>query len=1234
MSESSNLRDRLDQLSPERRALLTKLLGSSNRSESDPASSGPTVTPDPEHRHDPFPLTSLQQAYWVGRSLPFDLGSPLASRAYLEIATQNLDADRLFRAWNTLIDRHEMLRSVVQDDGMQRILADAPIVAPDVRDLRDSVDSPAQRGEIKREMLDDPRGADDWPLCRLIVSRETSEAWHIHLCFDLLVVDAGSITTLVRELSSYYEGETRPGPRPTLSFRDYVLALDEAEDGPDVQRDRAYWEERMRDLPGPPDVPLAQSPSAITAPRFRRRTHRVDAATWEAVKRNARSRGLTANAVLLAVYAETLDVWSHTSRFCVNIPLFNRLPLHPEVDEIVGDFTSVELLVVEPNTEGSFEARARAVQTRLWEDLEHRRVDGVEVLRDKMREEGRDARGIIPYVFTSLLEHDFNRSVERLGTITDSVNQTAQVWVDLHVDEDDDGLIVKWDAVEGLFPEGMMDDMAQSYTNLVDDLADASAWTGQRQSHLPDRHLQAHDALNDTDAPIPEGLLHERFADQVVQRPDHAAVVTDEVTLTYQELFERANRVGRVLREKGARPNRLIGIVMEKGWEQVVAVMGTLTSGAAYLPIDPDFPAERIAYLLDHGEVDLVLTQSHVADRVSWPAGIERLNVDDETVWADTSADPLDTAQTPRDLAYVLYTSGTTGRPKGAMIEHRNVVHRMLDVNERFGITHEDRVIAITALVHDLSVFDLFATLMAGATLVVPDHDQRRDPKHWAELCATRGVTVWNSVPAFVEAFVDYLELLSSATKRPSALRMVMMSGDWVPVTLPDRLRAQVLGVKAISLGGPTETTVWDICYPVGVVNPDWTSIPYGRPMANSRYYIFDSQMRLCPEWVAGELYIGGVGLARGFWNDPETTAEKFFEHPETGERLYRSGDTGRLKPDGHIEFMGRADFQIKLRGLRIEPGEIEAALRQHGSVHESIVTVVGDSNANKQLVAYVVPEGADANVERANASAALTSPPVGGDGAASGAEDASPEVGADEAAYAMKRLAFKMEQRGLRSKEGVASVPLGDSAEDNRRDRFLSRQSFRRFESEAMPLSRLADSLRSLYQMELADVPFPKSLYPSAGGLYAVQAYLYVKGGRVQGLDGGVYYYHPRRHELVMITPGAEIAADVHTPNNFYIHEGAAFGVFLVGKMSAIEPMYGEAARDFCLLEAGYIGQQLQADGFDHNVGFCPVGGVDFDCIRSHFDLDDDHVYLHALMGGAISDEQKTVFAVVEEAN
>ena len=266
----------------------------------------------------------------------------------------------------------------------------------------------------------------------------------------------------------------------------------------------------------------------------------------------------------------------------------------------------------------------------------------------------------------------------------------------------------------------------------------------------------------------------------------------------------------------------------------------------------------------------------------------------------------------------------------------------------------EDRVLALSSLSFDLSVYDIFGTLAAGGTIIIPSASATRDPAHWAEVMVQEQVTVWNSVPALMAMLVEYAA--GRPEVLPHALRLVLLSGDWIPVTLPDRIKALVEGVQVISLGGATEASIWSILYPIETVDPAWKSIPYGKPMVNQRFHVLNEALEPCPVWVPGQLYIGGIGLAKGYWRDEEKTCASFITHPRTGERLYRTGDLGRYLPDGNIEFLGREDFQVKLQGYRIELGEIEAALTQHPAVRVAVVTAVGEPQGNKRLVAYVVP--------------------------------------------------------------------------------------------------------------------------------------------------------------------------------------------------------------------------------------------------------------------------------------
>src|SRR5262249_31449308 len=267
-----------------------------------------------------------------------------------------------------------------------------------------------------------------------------------------------------------------------------------------------------------------------------------------------------------------------------------------------------------------------------------------------------------------------------------------------------------------------------------------------------------------------------------------------------------------------------------------------------------------------------------------------------------------------RDLAYVIYTSGSTGAPKGVMIEHRAAVNTIVDVNRRFGVNSQDRVLAVSSLSFDLSVYDIFGTLAAGGSIGMPDAESGRDGGHWLEMMREHRVTVWNSVPALMQMVVEYVKGLGEEERKEvgERLRLVMLSGDWIGVNLPDEVKKMASGAEVISLGGATEASIWSIYYRIGEVREEWKSIPYGRPLSNQRWEVLNDRMERCPVWVAGQLYIGGEGLARGYWGDEEKTGKSFIRHPESGERLYRTGDLGRYLEDGEIEFLGREDQQVK----------------------------------------------------------------------------------------------------------------------------------------------------------------------------------------------------------------------------------------------------------------------------------------------------------------------------------
>ncbi|MBE1587055.1 non-ribosomal peptide synthetase [Nonomuraea angiospora] len=891
-----------------------------------------TVRPEPERRLDPFPLTDVQQAYLIGRNDAFGYGG-VACHGYVEVSFPRLDPERVQAAWRALIGRHDMLRAVIHPDGHQQVLAEVPGYEVSVTDLR-GTDPEERLAAVREEMANTVYPAGSWPLFELRISL-TDRGALLHASIDLLIADYVSIQLLLGELHLLHENPDADLPPVPVSFRDCLLALRAQRESARYDRDRAYWWGRMDDLPPAPELPALDQAAADA--RFRRWESRVEPAQWARLRTRAAAAGITPSQAVLAAYAEVIGRWSRRPRFTLNLTLLDRPPLHPYIDRVVGDFTTLNLLAVDTAPGRSFAERAHAIGRQLFADMEHRRCGGIEVMRELARRRGRDA-ALMPVVFTSAI--GLGRDDAEHGTPEYGISQTPQVWIDCQVKEHRDALLVNWDVRAGVFPEGLVDDMFAAFTALLHDLSSDETWSSASPVELPGAQARSRALVNATAAPLPDGLLHEEVVAQARRTPQRTAVVTGAGSITYGELLDRAAGVARALHEAGHRPGEIVAVVMDKGVEQVVAVLGTLLAGGAYLPVDTGQPPARRDRILADASVRLVLTQS-------WHAENDWIAVD--TI---PPARPGDggVRRGPDDLAYVIYTSGSTGVPKGVMISHRAARNTIDDINARFGVGPDDRVLGLANLGFDLSVYDIFGPLAVGAALVLPDPSRRGDPVHWAELAAGHGVTIWNSVPAQLQMLQHYLDAEPGAEL--PALRLAMLSGDWIPVALPGQIRRRVPGLDVISLGGATEAAIWSIYHPIGVEPlPGWTSVPYGKPLANQTFHVLDAAMRPCPDWVPGELYIGGSGVAIGYFGDESRTAERFVRHG--GERLYRTGDLGRYRPDGNIEFLGREDSQVKIRGHRIELAEIETALQAHPAVAAGTVIVDGDRALERRLIAF-----------------------------------------------------------------------------------------------------------------------------------------------------------------------------------------------------------------------------------------------------------------------------------------
>lgn len=464
-------------------------------------------------------------------------------------------------------------------------------------------------------------------------------------------------------------------------------------------------------------------------------------------------------------------------------------------------------------------------------------------------------------------------------------------------------------------------------------------------------------SFNNTITPYPvTKTIVDLFEEQVIKTPGNVAIRWRNEETSYRALNAQVNKLANYLIDAGVKNNDTIGVLVTRSPNLIIALLAILKAGATYVPIDPEYPVNRQEYIVTNSAIKIVLTNTEnrlttINDNIRV---IQLGEKPDESFSAEDPNIEIDSHQ----LAYIIYTSGSTGNPKGVMIEHHSVVNLIKWVNTEFSIGGEDRLMFITSICFDLSVYDIFGILSSGGSVVIAEKEETMDLATLAVMLQSNKVTFWDSVPSTLDFLVRGLEA-NAIDYIQTDLRVVFLSGDWIPVNLPARIKKFFPNARVISLGGATEATVWSNFYAINKIEPSWKSIPYGKPIANNFFYILDHNLAPVPFGEQGELFIGGVGVARAYANDPEKTNYSFMPdpfNPDCGGQMYRTGDIGRMMPDGNMEFLGRKDQQVKIRGFRVELGEIESVAREYKFVDQAIV-LAKDMNGLKRLIGYIVPK-------------------------------------------------------------------------------------------------------------------------------------------------------------------------------------------------------------------------------------------------------------------------------------
>lgn len=893
----------------------------------------------------PFALAPMQHAMWVGR----DDGQPLggvAGHLYVEFDGPDVDPDRLAAAATGLAARHPMLRVQFLPDGTQQIRPAGTVVPAGVADLRD-LPGPAVAARLANVRAAKSHQQLDGQVLELTLSRLPGARSRLHVDLDMQAADAMSYRTLMADLAALYRRQDLPGLGYT--YRQYRQAIAARAEQPQPARDadRDWWARRIPELPEPPGLPVTLDAADTSS----RRWHWLDPQTRDALFAHAHARGITPAMTLAAAFAHTVARWSVEPRFLLNVPLFGREPLHPDVVGVVGDFTSSLLLDIDLTATATAATRGRAVQETMRAAAAHSAYPGLSVLRDLGRHRGTQV--LAPVVFTSALglgELFAADVTDTFGTPGWIISQGPQVLLDAQVTEYDGGVLVNWDVRDGAFAPGVIDAMFAHHIDELTRLTHAPAWDAAIPPALP--------AARNTVTAAPSGeALHDGFFRRAAQCPDAPAVYTGDDTVTYSRLRDQALAVAAALRDHGVAAGDTVAVLGPKTAEQIPAVIGIAAAGAAYLPVGADQPADRAARIIDAGGVAAALVTG--PDLPALP--VATMPIADAVRHEATEFRLATTA--PERLAYVLFTSGSTGDPKGVEVTHDAAMNTVEFIGAHFGIGVGDRCLALATLEFDMSVLDIFGMLRAGGAIVAVDEAQRRNPEHWARLIDAHNVTVLNFLPGWLEMM---LEVTGDAPHSVSSLRVVPTGGDWVSPTLAGRLRNRAPAVRFAGLGGATETAIHHSICEVTDPPPHWTAVPMGTPLPNTRCRIVGPGGD-CPDWVPGELWVTGRGLARGYRGRPDLTAERFVE--ADGRIWYRTGDLARYSPDGVVEFIGRLDDRVKISGYRVELGDVEAAVRRIPGVQTAVAAVVAPAGAAHRLAAAVCADDPAVTAQRVRAA-------------------------------------------------------------------------------------------------------------------------------------------------------------------------------------------------------------------------------------------------------------------------
>ncbi|MFX0547822.1 amino acid adenylation domain-containing protein [Hathewaya histolytica] len=901
-----------------------------------------------KNKWDPFPLSELQESYFIaGKEEEYD-GVP--TYAYLELECQCYEHKKFTRIINRLIERHDMLRVSIEENGTQIVHKNIENYSIPLMDLINFSEEKQKKTllDIRKSMIREGVDYTKPPLVVIKVSRIKPNEAIIHLYADGMIMDGWSYEVFHGELETLYKDENIVLPELNVSYSDYIYYKQALKKSTKYNLDKDYWLKRIKTLPEGGVLPTIKEWYELADYRGSQIECSIAMELWTKIEEKAQKYKVTPFSVLFSSFALVIARWNNKQNFLLNIPEFDRPNFHPEVTRILGVCSAFLIFEVDNREEQTFLGIVQRNLKHLMELIAHHSFSGIEVLREIYRSRNTYKQALVPIVFGMM--PDLPHIDKRMMKVRYQENHTSQIWIDINTVAYDNIVSFNWNYIKGFMEPNMIRNMVTMQKEILRKAAyEDDFWTKEFSLSLPSCEQAIIDKSNDTEKSLVFECMSKVIENRFLKFKNHIYCTIDDKTYTYGEIHKYVKALSHVIKKKGCKKGDYVTIYMDKCIEQIISVLAIIYSGAVYAPMEYGYPKDMIHRCMDKiGSKVIIISEE---DR----GMIEEASIQEIVpVLSEMKNGEMDKpVETDEDsLIGIIHTSGSTGIPKAVMVGQKGLLNSLIFTNEYFNVTENDACIALTNLAHDMAMYDIFGMLLAGGKIVIPKAESAKDPDYWMSIVKINQVTIWNSVPAILEMMVQASEGIDDGVWK--YLRLVISGGDYLHPRLAEKIKNVNNKLMLVNVGGPTETTLWNIFHVVTDEDIRNKNIPYGKPIYNTKYYVLNEKMEQVPIGVTGTMYCAGYGVTTGYVNDLDTTEKKYTLYKPTGERIYNTGDLGKYDHNGNLFFMGREDLQVKIQGKRIELESISSILKNIEEIKNC--TTCMDTNG-PNIIAYYVSD-------------------------------------------------------------------------------------------------------------------------------------------------------------------------------------------------------------------------------------------------------------------------------------